>query len=1286
MQGQYSFLQQDPRFLQQQQQQAAGQRQSGGQLQLQQTGYVQPQSTGFVQQNQNPGYLQSQQTGYVQPQQTGFLQSQQTGYAQPQQAGYVQSQQTGYLQQQQPQRTGYVQPQMTGFASGGMMRPQQTGFGFNGGAGMANIPSVPSLPSQFQGQQQQIMRPAGPSPAPSNFMSSSTSLAPMSAQPTGYGIGFRGQMPALGASSQPFLNTFMPAPGIQQAMGFAGANLQSSQMQFAQQPTQFNGMNLQQAFQQQNQQQIGQTAVKVPWKLSTEEKKSYDQIFRAWDQAGTGFLEGKMSTEVFAQSALPREDLMQIWALADVENRGKLNLAEFHVAMGLIYRRLNGNPIPSTLPPEMVPPSARDLDNSVDFLKDLLKKDNARSTGESYAQHTLGPIRSLHGARSSPHLRKDATMYKHDEIDSHAAYKSRSRHIDRSSVRHAGEDRSTSGVEDMKRELDRTESMLESSRHRDDEDDSLDQELEDLNYRIRRIQDDIEHISRSGRRSEAKDNERRKLQRDLLHLRHEELPRLELRIENRDKERRRETMRHSRDRDARNNRGRFDSDALSDSDDRRRGDSYSDRGSLKSTYDREVPSRGSNGGRRDVSISSHPDMPSREQDSDDRRRESQNARLSSPASVIKSSPPSPPPPPPPPASVTQTMTAEEKKAFIQAEAQRRIQDRLRSLGIGGTSSTQTVDSDVSSRLEQQKREAEMQALKADKENEEREKQRQIRLEEERLSRLRVEEEINAKASTAMQQVKEEVIASPAANKPDQNELLAEEEELLRQREQALAKEKAARLARIKQLEEEEEESRRLEEEFKKKKAMFSGRPATSPPVAKKAPPPPPAARMKAPAATVSRSSPQVPQLPPSFSDPGGRPGSTPAVTVDSKPVIDAVPLNTKPENADQSNSLLRQSTPNPPTSSTNPFHRMNASTTDVMTPTNSASFGTKLSPNNPFFHSTSNPPAVAAPAQPAYRPPPRPQDSDDEWDAAKDYDDDSDEEGATTARQARQGLAEALFGGIMPSRPQSAAANPVNSTPGAPTPPAPPPPAAPAPPTLKVPTITTSDTPPNRGMLLGEIQGGARLRKTQTHDRSASALAGRVLDSATSPAHATALPVEDNAAIDRRRSVDWIGGMAADGMRPPPAHQPSLHSHEEESAGTHQDNGTGVDEIASSFDLTQTIRVRTLYSYDAQRPEDLPLVENIVISAHPSKSDGEWLYGAVESTGKSGTFPKSYVEELKVIWGTALYDYTASGPDEISLGEQAKVAVVDASDPDWFKVESGGRIGLAPGAYIELGG
>ena len=151
-------------------------------------------------------------------------------------------------------------------------------------------------------------------------------FSPMTAQPTGYGGG-GGMMlqPAIGASSQPFLNTFMPAPGVQQpqpgfgggpfgggGLGGGGGGFQPSQMQFAQQPQQ---QPLQQQFQQQNQQQVGQAEVKVPWKLSSEEKKSYDQIFRAWDASGTGFIDGKMSVEVFAQSGLPREDLMTIWCV-----------------------------------------------------------------------------------------------------------------------------------------------------------------------------------------------------------------------------------------------------------------------------------------------------------------------------------------------------------------------------------------------------------------------------------------------------------------------------------------------------------------------------------------------------------------------------------------------------------------------------------------------------------------------------------------------------------------------------------------------------------------------------------------------------------------------------------------------------------------------------------------------------------------------------------------------------------------------------------------------------------
>jgi hypothetical protein len=52
---------------------------------------------------------------------------------------------------------------------------------------------------------------------------------------------------------------------------------------------------------------------KVPWTLSRQEKKDYDQIFRAWDIRGDGFISGETAREVFGQSGLGQEDLMKIW-------------------------------------------------------------------------------------------------------------------------------------------------------------------------------------------------------------------------------------------------------------------------------------------------------------------------------------------------------------------------------------------------------------------------------------------------------------------------------------------------------------------------------------------------------------------------------------------------------------------------------------------------------------------------------------------------------------------------------------------------------------------------------------------------------------------------------------------------------------------------------------------------------------------------------------------------------------------------------------------------------------
>ncbi|CAH7686186.1 hypothetical protein PPACK8108_LOCUS20802 [Phakopsora pachyrhizi] len=177
--------------------------------------------------------------------------------------------------------------------------------------------------------------------------------------------------------------------------------------------------------------------------------------------------------------------------------------------------------------------------------------------------------------------------------------------------------------------------------------------------------------------------------------------------------------------------------------------------------------------------------------------------------------------------------------------------------------------------------------------------------------------------------------------------------------------------------------------------------------------------------------------------------------------------------------------------------------------------------------------------------------------------------------------------------------------------------------------------------------------------------------------------------------------MAADGLRPASfqdsGHQSPLPTHAEESPKRPaEEDGLGdekVEDITSSFDmkrrvfppsLSPAICVRTLYAYKSQCPEDLSLVKNIVIEAHPSKTDDDWLHGADVKSRRTGTFPKAYVMELEVTWGKVLYGYTASSANEVSPIEDEMVAVVDTSDPDWLKVEEQGRVGLAPGAYIGL--
>jgi hypothetical protein len=103
-------------------------------------------------------------------------------------------------------------------------------------------------------------------------------------------------------------STFMPA-------NLSAPYAPSGVPQFAGAPQQQQGLSLQQSFQQHNQAQRGSTAPKVPWALTKAERKQYDQIFRAWDTHGTGFISGETALQVFGQSGLEKNDMARIWCV-----------------------------------------------------------------------------------------------------------------------------------------------------------------------------------------------------------------------------------------------------------------------------------------------------------------------------------------------------------------------------------------------------------------------------------------------------------------------------------------------------------------------------------------------------------------------------------------------------------------------------------------------------------------------------------------------------------------------------------------------------------------------------------------------------------------------------------------------------------------------------------------------------------------------------------------------------------------------------------------------------------
>lgn len=411
------------------------------------------------------------------------------------------AQMTGYPGQNNfgQQQSSFQQPMQTGYGQQGGLPPNPTGFqnlsnpvatGYNGPR-----PPLPPMPTGFNPTQ-------GLSPSQTGY---GGMVAPLNSQPTGMpGQWGLVNAPATGLPNIDLLQSrMMPQQGREQG-SFTTSGLQGNAV--------------------------------IPWAVTKDEKTRYDSVFKAWDGFNKGFIGGDVAIEVFGQSGLEKPDLERVWTLADHGNKGRLNMDEFAVAMHLIYRKLNGYPLPAQLPPELVPPSTRNFNDSIGAVKSLLHQESdfrknsgasllPQKTGVSYLKnHSFRGDSSFGGAG-----RKDATVYKNNDDD--VGYKSSARRrLGNNSPRPESPVSSTSNddmtLDQLRKRIREKQVILDSIDFKDenaaDEDATLDRadrrEAEDLYRRIRRIQEDIDSHPDAALRNVDSGAERRILKRQLQGL------------------------------------------------------------------------------------------------------------------------------------------------------------------------------------------------------------------------------------------------------------------------------------------------------------------------------------------------------------------------------------------------------------------------------------------------------------------------------------------------------------------------------------------------------------------------------------------------------------------------------------------------------------------------------------------------------------------------------------------------------------------------------------------------
>ncbi|XP_022243511.1 epidermal growth factor receptor substrate 15-like 1 isoform X7 [Limulus polyphemus] len=170
----------------------------------------------------------------------------------------------------------------------------------------------------------------------------------------------------------------------------------------------------------QNGQNVDMTNInqQVPPPNMPSERNKYEEMFNSLKPTNEK-LPGSTVKPVMLNSKLPLETLGKIWELSDIDKDGFLDKDEFILAMHLVYKALENIPVPSALPPDLIPVSKRkkSLPGAVPVLPDLLPGMDGGLIGHRSSTPTIDiTLKNIHNKIAVPWIVNATEKAKYDDI------------------------------------------------------------------------------------------------------------------------------------------------------------------------------------------------------------------------------------------------------------------------------------------------------------------------------------------------------------------------------------------------------------------------------------------------------------------------------------------------------------------------------------------------------------------------------------------------------------------------------------------------------------------------------------------------------------------------------------------------------------------------------------------------------------------------------------------------------------------------------------------------------